>query len=332
MPWPPASSTTLLRGPDVLDIAFSNLTSPAVLAFAIGLLAASWGTSLRLPSPVASLLSTYLLVAIGFKGGIALGRTPLSDLWLPAVATLGLGVVTPLLAFAALRRLGRFDIPDAAAIAAHYGSVSVVTFTAATAAAVAAGLNPEGYLPALVVLLEVPGIAIALVLAQSQTSGDVRLACKEAFAGKSVVLLAGGVIMGAIATPTAVASVEPLFVGLFPGMLTLFLLDLGAMTGERLGEVRKSGGFLFGFAVATPLVFGGLGLVAGMAAGLSTGGVAVLAVMAASASYIAAPAAVSIALPGANPALGLSASLGVTFPFNLMVGIPVLVSASRFMA
>jgi len=315
----------------LFDIAFNNLTSPAVLAFGIGLLAASWGTSLRLPQPVASLLSTYLLVAIGFKGGVALGHTALSDLWLPAAATLALGVVTPLLAFSALRRLGRLDIPDAAAIAAHYGSVSVVTFTAASAAAIAAGLSPEAFLPALVVLLEVPGIAIALVLAQSNSGGDLRAACKEAFAGKSVVLLAGGVLIGTVANPAALASVEPLFVTMFPGLLTLFLLDLGAMTGERLGEVRKSGSFLIGFALATPVVFGALGLAAGVAAGMSTGGTAVLAVMAASASYIAAPAAVSIALPGANPALGLSAALGVTFPFNLVIGIPLFVAASRLL-
>lgn len=313
----------------MFDVAVTNLTSPAVLAFGIALLAATWGTSLRLPAAVSSLLSTYLLVAIGFKGGIAIGETAFSDLWAPALATLALGIVTPLIAFAVLSRVGRFGIQDAAAIAAHYGSVSVVTFTAATAAAITAGLDPENFLPALVVLLEVPGIAIALLLAQRDAAGDFRAACREAVAGKSVVLLAGGVVMGAVASPQSVAAVEPLFVGLFPGMLTLFLLDLGAMTGERLSDVRKSGPFLLGFAVVIPLVFGVLGLAAGAAAGMSPGGAAVLAVMAASASYIAAPAAVSIALPGANPALGLSAALGVTFPFNLVVGIPLFLTVSE---
>lgn len=312
----------------MLDLAINNLTSPAVLAFAIALAAATWGTSLRLPSSIASLLSTYLLVAIGFKGGLAIAKTPVGDLWGPALATVALGIITPLVAFAVLRRMGRFGVPDAAAIAAHYGSVSVVTFTAATAAATAAGLSPESYLPALVVLLEVPGIAIALLLAQSDAAGDRRAACREAFAGKSVVLLGGGLLIGAVASPPAVLAVEPLFVGLFPGLLTLFLLDLGAMTGERLGDVRKSGPFLVGFAVTMPLVFGALGLAAGAAVGLSSGGTAVLAVMAASASYIAAPAAVAIALPGANPALGLSAALGVTFPFNLLIGIPLFVTLS----
>jgi hypothetical protein len=313
----------------LFDVAVSNLTSPAVVAFAIGVLAATCGTSLRLPPQVGSLLSTYLLVAIGVKGGIALRHTPPADLVRPAVATIALGVITPVIAFAVLRRVGRFGVPDAAGIAAHYGSVSVVTFTAATAAAVAAGMSPENYLPTLVVLLEVPGIAIALLLAQRYGGGDMGSALREVVAGKSVLLLAGGVLMGVAASPTAVAGVEPFFIGLFPGLLTLFLLDLGAMTGERLTDVRKAGPFLIGFAMAVPLLFGGLGLAAGAAAGLSPGGAAVLAVMAASASYIAAPAAVSIALPGANAALGLAAALGVTFPFNLVIGIPLFLAASR---
>lgn len=313
----------------MLDVAFANLTSPAVIAFALGVVAAVWGTSLRLPSQIGTLLSTYLLLAIGLKGGIALRSTPPLELIAPATATLALGIITPLVAFALLRRLGRFGVPDAAGIAAHYGSVSVVTFTAAAGAAVAAGMSPESYMPALVVLLEVPGIAVALLLAQRQAGGDMSTALREVVAGKSVLLLAGGALIGAVANPTSVAGVEPLFIGLFPGLLALFLLDLGAMTGERLSDVRKAGAFLVGFAVATPVLFGGIGMVAATAAGLSPGGAAVMAIMAASASYIAAPAAVSIALPGANPALGLAGALGVTFPFNLVIGIPLFLAISQ---
>jgi uncharacterized protein len=308
--------------PAVIDVAVGNLTSPAVMAFAIGLVAAAWGTSLRLPDAVGSLLSTYLLLAIGLKGGMALREASFADLWAPMVATLALGVITPVVAFAVLRHIGRFDIPDAAGIAAHYGSVSVVTFTAAATAASIAGIPPEQYLPALVALLEVPGIAIALLLASKHGIGMGK-AMKDVFGGKSVVLLTGGVVIGAVGSAQSLTSVEPLFLGLFPGLLALFLLDLGAMTGERLGEVRKAGAFLVSFAVAMPVVFGTMGFAAGVAAGMSPGGVAVLAVMAASASYIAAPAAVQIALPSANPALGLSSALGVTFPFNLLVGIPL---------
>jgi hypothetical protein len=144
-----------------------------------------------------------------------------------------------------------------------------------------------------------------------------------------VLLLGGGLLIGAIANPASLDATAPLFIGLFPGVLALYLLDLGAATGARLGDIRKFGGFLIGYALAMPLVLGSLGLVAGALAGLSTGGTAVLAVMAASASYIAAPAAVSIALPAANPALSITAALGITFPFNLLVGIPLLLWAAQ---
>lgn len=247
-------------------------------------------------------------------------------------ATLVLGLATPVAAYVVLRRVGRFSVSDAAGIAAHYGSVSVVTFTAASAAAVAAGLEAEAFLPALVAVLEVPGIAVALYLARSEAGGNLRSALRDIVGGPTVLLLGGGLVIGSIASPASVTAVEPLFVALFPGLLTLFLLDLGAVTGQRFDEVRKAGRFLVVFALVTPVVFGAAGLAAGFAAGLSPGGAAVLATMAASASYIAAPAAVSIGLPGANPALGLSAALGVTFPFNLVVGIPLALWAAAALA
>jgi hypothetical protein len=312
----------------VIDVAITNLTSPAVLAFVLAVVAAALGTSLRLPEPVTALLSTYLLLAIGIKGGAALRASSPGELWAPALATLVLGVLTPLVAFAVARRLGRFDVPDAAGLAAHYGSVSVVTFTAALAATATAGLATEGFMPSLVALLEVPGIAVALVLAHRHAGGRLRHSLLEAVTGKSILLLGGGVVVGAAASPAALAATEPLFVALFPGLLALYLLDLGSLTGERLPKLRSYGPFLIGYAMAMPLVLGTLGLAAGAAAGLSPGGAAVLAVMAASASYIAAPAAVSLALPAADPALSLTAALGMTFPFNLLLGIPLFVWAA----
>ncbi|HEX5615526.1 MAG TPA: sodium-dependent bicarbonate transport family permease [Acidimicrobiia bacterium] len=313
----------------VLDVAISNLTAPGVLAFALGMVAGARGASLRLPDAITGGLSMYLLLAIGLKGGEAIRASSPGELVAPAIATLALGVTAPVLAFAAARRLGRIAVPDAAALAAHYGSVSIVTFTAAIVAVDVAGLTSEAYLPALVAILEVPGIAVAILLAHRHTGGRLGPALTEALTGKSVLLLAGGIVIGAVASPAALDDAAPLFVGLFPGLLALYLLDLGAATGARLSDVRKFGAFLFGYAIAMPIVLGALGLVAGTAAGLSTGGIAVLAVMAASASYIAAPAAVSIALPAANPALSMTAALGVTFPFNLLVGIPLLLWAAQ---
>jgi hypothetical protein len=313
----------------VLDVAASNLTAPGVLAFALGMVASTRGTSLRLPEAVTGALSMYLLLSIGLKGGEAIGASSLGELVAPAAATLALGVTTPVIAFVVARRLGRIAVPDAAALAAHYGSVSVVTFTAAVVAVDVAGLTAEPFLPALVAVLEVPGIAVAILLAHRHTGGRLRDGLTEALTGKSVLLLGGGLLIGAIANPASLDATAPLFIGLFPGVLALYLLDLGAATGARLGDIRKFGGFLIGYALAMPLVLGSLGLVAGALAGLSTGGTAVLAVMAASASYIAAPAAVSIALPAANPALSITAALGITFPFNLLVGIPLLLWAAQ---
>jgi len=307
-----------------LELAHLNLTSPPVLAFALGLLAAVVRSDLRFPEAITSLLSSYLLFAIGLKGGVALRDTDLGELSGPAVATLALGVVTPLLVFAVVPRLLRLGVADAASLAAHYGSVSAVTFTAATAFAVAAGQTPEGFLPALVALLEVPGIVVALVLAHRALAGtSMRVAVHEVLTGKSVVLLLGGLLIGVVASEQGVRTVEPVFVALFPGVLVLFLLDLGTLAGQRLGTVRRAGWRLVAFAAVTPLLFGPLGVVAGLVAGLSPAGAGVLGAMAASASYIAAPAAVRAALPQADVGLALGAALGVTFPVNLVVGIPL---------
>lgn len=313
-----------------LDLAVDNLTSVPVLAFALGAAAVAARADLRLPPPVATALSTYLLLAIGLKGGVSLSTTSVGEIVAPALATIAVGLATPVMAFWVLRRWGRFSFADAGGIAAHYGSVSVVTFTAATAAATSAGLAPEGYLAALVALLEVPGIVVALALARrGAAAGTMSQAVREVLTGKSVLLLAGGMVIGAVGGAGGTAPVQPLFVDLFPGLLALFLLDLGAVAGQRLAEVRKAGWFLVGFALATPVVFGVAGVMAGAAAGLGTGGIAVLGAMAASASYIAAPAAVQIGLPDANPGYGLTAALAITFPFNLVIGIPLYIEMAK---
>uniref|UniRef100_UPI003566E5A8 sodium-dependent bicarbonate transport family permease n=1 Tax=Actinotalea sp. TaxID=1872145 RepID=UPI003566E5A8 len=214
---------------------------------------------------------------------------------------------------------------DAAGIAAHYGSVSAVTFAAALAFATTVGVAaPEAFLPALVAVLEIPGILIALAIAHRvRQGGSLRDAVAEVLAGSSMLLLLGGIVIGAVAGPAGMGLVAPVFVAPFAGVLVLFLLHLGIVAGHRLREVRSAGPFLVGFAVAMPLAAGALGASLGTLAGLSVGGAAVFGAMAASASYIAAPAAVAVSLPEANLGLALTASLAVTFPFNLAVGIPL---------
>jgi len=315
------------------ELLLANLLSPMVLAFALGVLARLVRSDLRVPEELHQSLSIYLLLAIGLKGGVELSRTPLAGVAAPLAGTLVLGIVTPLTAYAVLR-LGRFDVTNAAALAAHYGSVSAVTFIAAIAFAEAAGARPESFLPALVAVLEVPAIVVALLLARLRAPGPggLRAALHEIVTGRSVLLLAGGMVIGLLGGERSFAPVEPFFVGLFRGALVLFLLDMGIAAAGRLGDLRRLGGFLAGFAIVMPIVHGALGAAVGTVAGLSPAGSAVFAAMVASASYIAAPAAVRLALPAANPTLYLTASLGVTFPFNLTVGIPLYFEIAGWLA
>ena len=314
------------------DLVGQNLASPAVLAFVLGALAVRLKSDLRFPESVTSLLSTYLLLAIGLKGGLRLRDAAFDDLVLPIVATLVLGIITPTVSYFVARKFLRLTTADAAAIAAHYGSVSAVTFTAAETFARAAGTLGEEYLAALVAMLEVPGIIVALVIASRALGGkSMKSAVHEVVTGRSIVLLIGGVAIGLIVNGDSAAVVEPLFVGLFPGVLVLFLLDLGVLAGERLERIRAAGWRLVVFAIGIPILFGVIGALAGTWVGLSIGGVTVLATMVASASYIAAPAAVRVGLAEADQGLALGAALGVTFPFNLVIGIPLYAElAGRF--
>lgn len=317
-----------------LDALAANLLSPMVLAFVLGVVASLVRSDLRLPEALYSALSIYLLLAIGLKGGVELSRTPMADIVGPALATLALGLVTPITAYAVLRRLGRFKRVDAAAIAAHYGSVSAVTFIVAVAYGTSTGAPAEGFMPALVAVLEVPAIVVALMIAfvKDERAGSWRDALHEVLAGRSVLLLTGGVLIGWAAGAEGFEPVAPFFVSGFKGALTLFLLEMGVVAASRLKDLRSVGAFLIGFGIVMPILHGLLGVWVGGLVGLSVAGAAVLGAMVSSASYIAAPAAVRIALPEANPTYYLTASLGVTFPFNVTLGIPLYYALAAWIA
>ncbi len=307
------------------DLLVANLLSPVVLAFVLGVVARLVGSDLRLPRDAYSALSIYLLFAIGLKGGHELAKAPVADVLWPAVATLALGVVTPISAYLALRRFGGFAVADAAGIAAHYGSVSAVTFLAAQSFCASAGVPVEGFLPTLLTLLESPGIAVALAIGalQGGAAKPIRDVLHEILTARSMVLLVGGLVVGALAGDAGWNMVSPFFESGFRGALMLFLLEMGIVTAERLGDLRRVGPFLLGFGITFPLVHGALAAVVGISVGLSPGGATVLAAMAASASYIAAPPAVRLSLPAANPTYSLTAALAITFPFNIAIGIPL---------
>ena len=309
-----------------------NLLDPAVLCFVLGLTAGLARSDLRLPRALYETLSVYLLLSIGLKGGVELARSEIGDILLPLVGTLALGLAIPLVAYLILRGLGRMDRPNSAAIAAHYGSVSAVTFAIVLEYLRQSGTPFEDYSAVLLVILEIPAIGVGILLARrGRTTTGVGWAgiWRELFLGKSVFLLLGGLVIGAVSRPETIASVSPLFFDLFKGALALFLLEMGLVASQRLAEVRSVGAFLLGFGLGMPLVSAGMGIGVALLVGLSPGGTAVLATLAASASYIAAPAAMRIAVPEANPALYLTASLGITFPFNVIVGVPLYEWASR---
>ena len=318
---------------DTLSLALINLTSPPVLAFALGLIAVSIKSDLRLPEPVYQALAIYLLLGIGIKGGVALTNASWSEIAPPLLATVVLGLIIPTLAFLALRVTTKLDTINRGALAAHYGSTSLVTFTAALVFLDSIGESYEGFVTTLLATMEVPGIIVGLLLAARGAkrtvswSGSIR----EVLTSRSIVLLVGGLALGVITGAQGFEGIEPLFSGLFPGILTLFLLELGIVAGRRLRDVKLGGFGLVAFGIWFPLVAGGLGVTAGLLTGLGAGGATVLGIISASASYIAAPAAVRLALPEASPGVYLTAALGITFPFNLVAGIPLLYSFSNFL-
>jgi hypothetical protein len=319
---------------EMFELVRLNLFSPMVLAFVLGIVATVVRSDLRIPEQLYTTLSIYLLLAIGLKGGAELSETGFNEFWQPALVTLALGIGTPVLAYTILRGALRLDIANAAAMAAHYGSVSAVTFAASQTFLDSLGVQYEGFMPTLVALLEVPAIVIALFIARVQlgASSSWGAVAHEIFGGKSILLLLGGLAIGFLAGKPGLAQVAPLFVDLFRGALTIFLLEMGMVAARRFHDLHHVGWPLVAFAILMPLCNGALGLMLGQIAGLSSGGTFVLSIMAASASYIAAPAAVRIALPQANPSYYLTAALGITFPFNLAIGIPLFYALAQWMS
>jgi len=295
-----------------------------ILFFLLGLAAGLLRAELRLPAAIYEFVSVLLLLAIGLKGGIELAAQPLALLLPQMLAVVLMGCGLTLLAYPVLRFTGGLGRADAAAIAAHYGSVSVGTYAVAVAWLGNRGVAFEAHMPLLLVLLEVPAIVVGIVLARGVSHGGRwGEVSREILTGKSIVLLLGGLGIGWAAGGDGLASIKPLFFDLFRGILALFLLEMGLITASQMASLRRHGLFLGAFGIGMPLAGAGLGTAVALGLGLSVGGTAVLATLAASASYIAVPAAMRISVPEANPGFSLAASLGVTFPFNVLVGIPL---------
>jgi len=321
---------------DVLTAIQANLLSPAVLFFVLGLIAALTKSDLKFPEPLYVGLTIYLLTAIGFKGGVAISEAGIAKVWLPALAAMALGALIPLWTYPLLRFGGKLKSVDAAAIAAHYGSVSAVTFIAATNYLKAIDQPFENYATAFLAVMESPAILVGVVLGKLATkkagdssSASLGTAVHEAVFGRSIFLLVGALLVGALCGEPGMRKVEAFFVTPFQGVLALFLLEMGVVAGRRVGDLRKVGPFLLGFGIFVPLVNGALGVLLGKFTGLGLGGATLLGVLSSSASYIAAPAAIRMSLPDANPTLYLTSSLAITFPFNITLGIPIYLEIAR---
>lgn len=301
-----------------------SFLDPVVLFFVLGAIAGISKSDLRIPKSFYNTLSIYLLLAIGIKGGIELFHTNPGNFLLPVTGTLLLGIAITFIAKAILQYVGKFDLNNSIAIASHYGSVSAVTFAVVLSFLKDNNIAYDNYMTVLLVMLEIPAIATAVLMAKMQNKsedGNIKQVLNEVFFGKSILLLVGGLAIGWVIGYTDNKQINFFYIDLFKGFLAIFMLEMGIVASERFSDLKKVGAFLLAFGITMPVISSFLGILVGIATGLSEGGTIILATMAASASYIAAPAAMRIAIPDANPTFSLTTALGITFPFNIIIGI-----------
>lgn len=311
------------------NLIVSNILNPPVLFFFLGITAVLVKSDLEIPAPVPKLFSLYLLFAIGFKGGVELVKSGITqEVILTMLAAILMACIVPVYSFFILRL--KLDTYDAAAIAATYGSISAVTFITASAFLSELGIAFDGYMVAALALMESPAIIVGLILVNLFTSKEEEQrdfswpeVLQEAFLNSSVFLLVGSLIIGVLTGEHGWQVLEPFTQGMFYGVLTFFLLDMGLVAARRIKDLQKTGVFLISFAILMPLLNAGIGLLIARFIGMSQGDALLFSVLCASASYIAVPAAMRLTVPEANPSLYVSTALAVTFPFNIIVGIPL---------
>jgi hypothetical protein len=323
----------------VLEAALANLLAPTVLAFVLGLVAGAIRSDLELPEAMTRGLTIYLLFAIGFRGGTEVAESGVLAIVPALAAAILLSALLPVPAYFVLRTLGGADRLTSAAVCAHYGSISIVTFVAATELVRAAGYEPEGHLSAMAALMETPAIVTGLLLAgraerftgkDPRTKRSSRALLRDVFVHGSVVLLLGSFAIGAVTGHTGAEKLAPFFAPL-TGVLCLFLLDMGLLVSRRFDRARVSNRLLL-TGLLLPWVGAAFGIGAALVLGLSVGGATLLITLCASASYIAVPAAMRLAVPQVTPSIYVTLALGVTFPFNILVGIPAYLAIAERLA
>lgn len=310
-----------------LSLLISNLTNPTLLFFVLGIIATLVKSDLEIPENSVKFISLYLLFAIGFKGGQELAHNPLTaEIWYSLGFGIVLASIIPVYAFLILK--SRMNIYDAGAVAATYGSVSAVTFVAAASYLEAMSISYGGHMVAVMALMEAPAIIIGVIFIlkfgpSSSTKVDIKHIVKHSFTNGSVLMIMGSLVIGIISDSAQAEGIKPFTNDIFKGFLAIFLLEMGMLTARRLAAFRKYGRFAFLFAILMPAFNGCLIAVLSGFVTLDPGNRFMFAILASSASYIAVPAAMRLAAPQADPGLYIPMALGITFPFNITIGMPL---------
>ena len=336
---------------EILELIQSNLLTPIILFFLFGIVAARIKSDLRMPDAISEFLPIYLLAAIGLHGGIEMRATGFEEMLLPMGVAIGLSLLFTLHHYQILRRLGKFNLFDSWALASTYGAVGAVTFSVGLSFLKNQGVSSEGYIAAILAVLEPVAFILAIFLANMAASkqlaarkesagggvehdaGGARLSqvLHESVTGKAIVILLGSIIIGYVIGKDGFAPIAIVFDEMFTGAIVIFMIEMGIIAGQRLDDIRKVGAFLTAFAVLLPTFNGLVGVLVSTAMGLSLGGAVMFGLLLASASFIAAPAVLRNAMPQAKPSLYITSALGITFPYNIIVLLPVMFTVSSML-
>ena len=340
---------------DFLELIQSNLLTPIVLFFLFGIIAARIKSDLKIPDAISEFLPIYLLAAIGLHGGIEMRNTGFAEMLVPMLVAIGLSLLFTLNHYQILRRLGKFNIFDSYALASTYGAVGAVTFSVGISFLKNQGVTSEGYLAAILAVLEPVAFILAIFLTNmavskqikskkeslgkideqseismgiSETRTNLKQVLHESITGKAIVILLGSIIIGYVIGEEGFSSISIVFDELFTGAIVIFLIEMGIIAGQRLDDIKKVGVFLTSFAIIMPTFNGIVGVLVSTALGLSLGGAVMFGLLLASASFIAAPAVLRHAIPQAKPSLYITSALGITFPYNIIVLLPIMFMVS----
>jgi len=344
---------------DILELIQSNLLTPIVLFFLFGIIAARIKSDLKIPDAISEFLPIYLLAAIGLHGGIEMRNTGFETMLLPMLVAIGMSLLFTLNHYQILRRLGKFNLFDSYALASTYGAVGAVTFSVGLSFIQNQGVTSEGYLAAILAVLEPVAFILAIFLTNmavskqiktkqesvgdlesmkseleigvKETKTNLKQVLHESITGKAIVILLGSIIIGYIIGEKGFESIRIVFEDLFIGAIVIFLIEMGIIAGQRLDDIKKVGVFLIAFSIIMPTFNGVIGVVVATVLGLSLGGSVMFGLLLASASFIAAPAVLRHAIPQAKPSLYITSALGITFPFNIIVLLPIMFMVSSIM-